>query len=316
MEGCGPYRISFSGNSFLGVYDLGCAMCLLDHGKRLLQNVESYWGISSGGLTAALMMSAPECLRDYLDAILALSTKIHSLPQGALTPGFDFTQEVRHILEALLKNNCHITCSNQLHVQLQELVTTEDIPAHMRRRPQTLEEELQPLKPPTKTDIVMVDGKAYLFGEKQVVSAYSSKHALTEVLVAAIYYPSTNTASAPKVMEKHYIDVSALPDDTPKDAADSRFPSTGHVIAIAPNKNAGLSRPKDNLTLGLRDVSRDNYVFKPWHMFRLGEGLYPPRREDLEKTFWDGVSDATEFLKKFEMYESGSNSYPQRSTMY
>eukprot|EP00057_Strongylocentrotus_purpuratus_P012673 XP_011667147.1 PREDICTED: patatin-like phospholipase domain-containing protein 4 [Strongylocentrotus purpuratus] len=307
MEGRGPYRISFSGNSFLGVYDLGCAVCLLDHGKRLIQNVESYGGISSGVLTAALMMSAPECLLQYLDAILALSTKIHSLPQGALTPRFDLTQEIRHVLEGLLKNNCHDTCSNRLHVPLQQLVTTENIPVHMRRRSQTLEEELQPLKPPTKSDIVTVDGKAYLFGDKQVVTAYSTKQSLIEVLLAGSLLSIQPT--------RHYVDVSAL-SGTPKDATDCGFPPSGHVITIAPDKYAGLSRPRDNLTLGLRDVGRDNYVIKPWHMFRMGEGLYPPRREELEKTFLDGVSDAREFLKKFQLYDEGYDSHPYGAPMY
>lgn len=103
---------------------------------------------------------------------------------------------------------------------------------------------------------------------------------------------------------------------TPKDATDCGFPPSGHVITIAPDKNAGLSRPRDNLTLGLRDVGRDNYVIKPWHMFRLGEGLYPPRREELEKTFLDGVSDAREFLKKFQLYDEGYDSHPYGAPMY
>ena len=63
-----------------------------------------------------------------------------------------------------------------------------------------------------------------------------------------------------------YVDVSAL-SGTPKDAADCGFPPSGHVITIAPSKNAGLSKPRDNLTLSLRDVSGDNYVIKPWYMF-------------------------------------------------
>ncbi|XP_071505021.1 patatin-like phospholipase domain-containing protein 4 [Diadema antillarum] len=311
----GLYRLCFSGNSFLGLYDIGTAVCILDHGKRVVNEVASYGGVSAGVIAAAIMVSAPERLLQYFEAVTSLSTRIHSLPQGAMTPGFDLMQELRHILHTILKEDCHRVCSNRLHVPLQELVTTDDIPVYMRRRDETLEQELQPLRPPVKTDIVRLAGKDFKFGQKHVVTEFSTKAALIETLVAAVFYPSLPTSTPPQIMGKYYIDVTAL-SGTPRDGADCAFPPAGHVIMVAPNKAAGYAKTPDNLTLGLRDISRENHQAQPQHMFRLGDGLYPPRKEELQKRFLDGVQEAKEFLKKFRMYDEGHDSFPHKSTIY
>ena len=56
------YNLTFAGTSFLGVYNVGSAMCLLDHGKELVRKVRCFGGTSAGACAACIMLSAPERL--------------------------------------------------------------------------------------------------------------------------------------------------------------------------------------------------------------------------------------------------------------
>ena len=47
------YNLSFAGSGFLGIYHLGAADALINHGGKLLAGVEQYAGASAGSLIAA-----------------------------------------------------------------------------------------------------------------------------------------------------------------------------------------------------------------------------------------------------------------------
>ena len=65
------YNLTFAGTSFMGVYNIGSAVCMLDHGKNLVRKVKYYGGTSAGAITACIMLSAPERLSVSLKCFLS-----------------------------------------------------------------------------------------------------------------------------------------------------------------------------------------------------------------------------------------------------
>ncbi len=61
-DGDSWYNVMFVGTSFMGIYNVGSAQCLLDHGKGVMDRTRCVGGTSAAAIIACLMLSAPERL--------------------------------------------------------------------------------------------------------------------------------------------------------------------------------------------------------------------------------------------------------------
>ncbi|CAB3397699.1 unnamed protein product [Caenorhabditis bovis] len=90
-------NLSFSGCGFLGAYNFGAAYCLFTESKNLISRVDRFSGASAGSLVAALCALTPEKIDSAIEALYSIGDEVHSLPLGAMTPGY-------YISESLLKH--------------------------------------------------------------------------------------------------------------------------------------------------------------------------------------------------------------------
>lgn len=295
-------NLTFAGTSFLGVYDIGSAMCLLDYGKNLLRRVKCYGGTSAGASTACVMLSAPERLPQYLQSIYALSEAITAKTHGAVTPGYDLMDDIRKILQSHLKDDAHVICSGSLHVPIMELVSVTPDP-----RCKTTAIAPQPTKKP---NVLEFGGKVWACGAKKIVTTFASREELIEVLLASTYVPWFTDWKAPSYQGKFWVDASLL-NTSPGGIEDLQFPA-GTLITISPNKHAAHHRPQDNITTTWRDISQERFEASPFNMYRVPVSskvngldfvLNPPPRDVLEKLVDTGRRDAEEFLVRYGKYE-------------
>ena len=56
------YNVMFTGTSFMGIYNVGSAQCLVDHGQGVIDRIRCVGGTSAGAITACLLLSSPERL--------------------------------------------------------------------------------------------------------------------------------------------------------------------------------------------------------------------------------------------------------------
>lgn len=54
------FNIYFTGNTFMGIYDMGAAQSIVDHAKRTLQKVKGYAGTSAGAIVACILLTTPD----------------------------------------------------------------------------------------------------------------------------------------------------------------------------------------------------------------------------------------------------------------
>ncbi|XP_038054328.1 patatin-like phospholipase domain-containing protein 4 isoform X2 [Patiria miniata] len=296
-------NLTFAGTSFLGVYNIGSAVCMLDYGKEVVRHVRSYGGTSAGASTACVMLSAPERLPQYLQSIYGLAASISTMQYGAVTPGYDLMSDIREILQTHLKEDAHTRCTGRLHVPIMELVS-------MTPDPRSKTTAIVP-RPTKKPNALEFGGKTWACGDKKVVTSFSSREELIEVLLASMYVPWFSDWKAPSYQGKFWVDGSLL-NTSPGGIEDLRFPA-GTLITISPNKQAAHSRPQDNITSTWKDISHEHYEASPFNMYRvpISSGssgglefvLNPPPRDVLEKLYDQGKLDAREFLNKYGVYE-------------
>ena len=53
-------NLSFAACGFLGIYHLGAASALCNHGRKLLKDVKACAGASAGSLVASVLLTAPQ----------------------------------------------------------------------------------------------------------------------------------------------------------------------------------------------------------------------------------------------------------------
>lgn len=53
-------NLSFAACGFLGIYHLGAASALYNHGRKLLKDVKACAGASAGSLVASVLLTAPQ----------------------------------------------------------------------------------------------------------------------------------------------------------------------------------------------------------------------------------------------------------------
>ncbi|KAF8376172.1 hypothetical protein PRIPAC_82601, partial [Pristionchus pacificus] len=94
--------LSFAGCGFLALYHFGVIKCLMRNGKTLMSRVRRVSGASAGSLVAAILVLAPEELDASMEALYDMGDRIHSLPFGALTPGFYLGKELAEVVERFI----------------------------------------------------------------------------------------------------------------------------------------------------------------------------------------------------------------------
>lgn len=96
----------------------------------------------------------------------------------------------------------------------------------------------------------------------------------------------------------------------PEGLQDIPFTQKGRLITIAPNKLANHVRPLDAFSPGSMEESvGPSPLAQPLHMFKIGSTLFPPPRDKMLQSFSDGAEDGKEFLKRWNVFERGLDSY-------
>ncbi|XP_071831235.1 patatin-like phospholipase domain-containing protein 4 [Apostichopus japonicus] len=294
------FNMYFSGQSFMGVYDLGTAQSMIDHSKQTLQKVKGYAGNSAGAIAACMVLTSPGTLMSYLEDILRLSDKINNLPDGALNQNCDIINDVKLILQSHLRHDAHLTCAGRLYVPIAELaVMEEDTSPFAVSRPTE-----------DKAGIYLVGGNRCRLAGTVVVSNFDSKEDLIEVLLAAIYQPFNQSWTIPNYKGKLWMDVSPFCVN-PDGLQNIPFSHRGRLITIAPNKHANQVRPLDCFSPGSMNESTGTRpsLTNPLQMSKYGNTFYPPKRETLLNTFRLAAEDGKQFLKKWNMFERALDSY-------
>ncbi|XP_072047821.1 patatin-like phospholipase domain-containing protein 4 [Amphiura filiformis] len=303
-EGDSGFNVMFVGTSFMGIYNVGSAQCLLDHGKGVMHRTRCVGGASAAAIIASILLSAPERLLDYKETIYELSNHIHGLDKGANTSGFDIIAHVRGVLEEFLKPDAHIQCSGRMSVPLTELLPVHETEFKSHHKQQT--DKVSPRSPRgASLTPVQMGGQTWRFGSRRVVSKFYSREELIEVLLSSIYVPWFDDWKPPMYADRYWVDGSI--GTTNIGVEDMDFPP-GRLITVSPDKKFAHAKPQDNITTEWRDVSNESFQLQPFNMYRVSGALYPPPQGQLREQFRDGVEDAKIFLSKFGLYEQGLNS--------
>lgn len=56
------FNMYFSGQSFMGVYDIGAAQAMIDHSKKTMRKVKGYAGNAGGAVAACMVLTSPGAL--------------------------------------------------------------------------------------------------------------------------------------------------------------------------------------------------------------------------------------------------------------
>ncbi|KAM9766259.1 patatin-like phospholipase domain-containing protein 4 [Menidia menidia] len=109
-------QLSFAACGFVGMYHLGAAGALLQHG--LLGPLGACGGASAGALVAAVVLTAPHRLESCKDFTLRLADSVRRQRFGAITPGFDLMLALREGMEEILPGDAHRLASERLYVSI------------------------------------------------------------------------------------------------------------------------------------------------------------------------------------------------------
>ncbi|XP_059739983.1 patatin-like phospholipase domain-containing protein 4 isoform X2 [Bos taurus] len=111
-------NLSFAACGFLGIYHLGAASALYNHGRKLLKDVKACAGASAGSLVASVLLTAPQKIEECNKFIYDFAEEIRRQSFGALTPGYDFMARLRSGVESILPTNAHELAHGRLHVSI------------------------------------------------------------------------------------------------------------------------------------------------------------------------------------------------------
>ncbi|XP_061426172.1 patatin-like phospholipase domain-containing protein 4 isoform X2 [Lethenteron reissneri] len=273
--------LSFAGSGFLGVYHLGAASALLRRGRRLLGAVDAYAGASAGALAAAVMVTAPHRIADCTEFSYKFAEEIRSQHLGALTPGFPFMQKLRvrgsnrdslskppsqpslgesEGIESILPSDAHERAEGRLHVSITS--------ARTRRN--------------------------------RLVSHFSSRDELMQVLLASSFVPGYAGLSAVEYMGEKWYD-GGFTDSLP------HLPG-GRTITVSPFSGKHDVCPHDPSTIELyATFAKQDIMVNLRNLRRANLALFPPAREELRAFYEQGASDATLFLQREGWHEEEGN---------
>ncbi|XP_070221687.1 patatin-like phospholipase domain-containing protein 4 isoform X4 [Bos mutus] len=111
-------NLSFAACGFLGIYHLGAASALCNHGRKLLKDVKACAGASAGSLVASVLLTAPQKIEECNKFTYDFAEEIRRQSFGALTPGYDFMARLRSGVESILPTNAHELAHGRLHVSI------------------------------------------------------------------------------------------------------------------------------------------------------------------------------------------------------
>nr|XP_025132432.1 patatin-like phospholipase domain-containing protein 4 isoform X2 [Bubalus bubalis]XP_025132433.1 patatin-like phospholipase domain-containing protein 4 isoform X2 [Bubalus bubalis]XP_025132434.1 patatin-like phospholipase domain-containing protein 4 isoform X2 [Bubalus bubalis]XP_025132435.1 patatin-like phospholipase domain-containing protein 4 isoform X2 [Bubalus bubalis] len=111
-------NLSFAACGFLGIYHLGAASALCNHGRKLLKDVKACSGASAGSLVASVLLTAPQKIEECNKFTYDFAEEIRRQSFGALTPGYDLMARLRSGVESILPANAHELAHGRLHVSI------------------------------------------------------------------------------------------------------------------------------------------------------------------------------------------------------
>ncbi|XP_018420437.1 PREDICTED: patatin-like phospholipase domain-containing protein 4 [Nanorana parkeri] len=120
------FNLSFSACGFLGIYHLGAASALLKHGQKMLSAVRLFAGASAGSLVAAVLLTAPDKIKESKDFIYQFSEDVRKQTFGAFTPRYDFMNYLREGIETILPTKAHDAAQNRLYVSVTNTKSREN----------------------------------------------------------------------------------------------------------------------------------------------------------------------------------------------
>ena len=110
-------QISFGGCGFLGVYHIGVGKCVVDHAPHLFSEFDTFYGASSGAITAvwAACKLDPMVPYKWVRVMFDDSTKYWL---RMFSPYFDLYRQLRDFLEEQLPQHAHRMCRNVVKISL------------------------------------------------------------------------------------------------------------------------------------------------------------------------------------------------------
>ncbi|XP_062383476.1 patatin-like phospholipase domain-containing protein 4 [Sardina pilchardus] len=111
-------NLSFAACGFLGIYQLGVVGALQQHGRSLLGRLHACGGASAGSLVATVLLTAPHKLESCKDFTYRFADSVRKQALGAVTPGYDFMQELRDGINEILPQDAHLRAEGRLHVSI------------------------------------------------------------------------------------------------------------------------------------------------------------------------------------------------------
>lgn len=111
-------NLSFAACGFMGIYHLGAVGAFLRHCPSSRASPEACAGASAGALVAAVVITAPEKLEECKDFTYTFADSVRRQPFGAVTPGFDFMQNLREGIDSFLPSDAHSRATDRLFISL------------------------------------------------------------------------------------------------------------------------------------------------------------------------------------------------------
>ena len=161
----GDLHLSFAGGAILSFYNVGVATYLLRHAP--IAKIKTLYGVSGGALCAAWLLCASDSHTFSLvndQYVGEWEAKVKR--EGGARALRNSLSYHRSLLERLLPQDAHITCSGRLHIAL----------TRIRR------------------------------GKHEVVSHFESRKHLIDLLIAAMSIPGVNCLKPAKVNGRSYFD--------------------------------------------------------------------------------------------------------------
>ncbi|XP_030845051.1 patatin-like phospholipase domain-containing protein 4 [Strongylocentrotus purpuratus] len=306
-----PFNLSFTEASFFGLSNLGVAQCLLDHGTVVLSQMQAIGGSSSSAIIAAIIATAPEKLADLLYGLYDIVDEMSPLPNGAITPGFDFIGRLRVLLDRLLPMTAHQLASHKLFIKATELRLVDKYDALTVHDVDQGTSSCVRSKGPK---VFEVGDRAWSLGAEVQISSYGSREELIEVILGSVFVPWFTTWTPPSCNGKFFGDVTLSRKENLSGDVTFQFPP-GSLIKISPSPKNRLNM-RDKIACGWVDTTGQRFDISALQMYRIGDGLYPPPKAYLETYFADGYEDATRFLKFYHIYEENGRGYGPRQDSY
>ncbi|XP_059535207.1 patatin-like phospholipase domain-containing protein 4 isoform X2 [Myotis daubentonii] len=249
-------NLSFAACGFLGIYHLGAASAFCKHGQKLLRDVKAFAGASAGSLVASVLLTAPEKIEECNQFTYGFAEETRMQSFGAVTPGYDFMARLRCGVESILPPNAHQLAHGRLHVSITS----------------------------TRT------------GRNSLVSSFSSREDLIQVLLASSFLPLYAGLKPVEYKGQTWVD-GGLTNSLPV------LPG-GRTVTISPFCGRLDISPQDEGQLGVSvSIANQDILVSLANLVRLSQALFPPGQREMESLYHRGFRDAVGFLLKENWFE-------------